>query len=231
MLIPIRREGQTVSRMQEVAGGQEERVLAVDEFGNESWVPPDRLTGSGEAAVQQEALGVEVEPEPRTASENTTTANDNDSEAVDEEAVEILPQEPASFWSTMAGCCVVFFGLAWGVGQFIIGPAVWIGLVFSAPNSAPIASLLAVLIWWGGYWHYVRRVYYPGRPWVPVLDAEGQPRTREIDGQQFVYSQKECGLPKVFKKSWVPREAFPVAEEENDDDEHNDNSDSADQAA
>ena len=193
MLIAIRREGQTVSRMQEIGSGREERVLAVDEFGNESWVPPERLTNSAEA-------------------------------------VEILPQEPASFWSTMPGCCVVFFGLFWAVGQFIIGPAVWIGLVFSAPNSAPIASLLAVLIWWGGYWQYIQRVYYPGRPWVPVLDAEGQPRMREVDGQVWVYAQKEVGLPRVWKKSWVQREVFPVAEEGSDE-QHSDNSDSADQAA
>ncbi len=224
MLIAIRREGQTVSRMQEIGSGREERVLAVDEFGNESWVPPERLTNSGEAAVQQEALAVEVEP--RTAPESTTATNDNDSA----EAVEILPQEPASFWSTMPGCCVVFFGLFWAVGQFIIGPAVWIGLVFSAPNSAPIASLLAVLIWWGGYWQYIQRVYYPGRPWVPVLDAEGQPRMREVDGQVWVYAQKEVGLPRVWKKSWVQREVFPVAEEGSDE-QHSDNSDSADQAA
>ena len=124
---------------QDVGGQLQERVLAVDEHGNESWVPPDRLTGSGKAAVQQEALAVEVEP--RTAPESTTTANDS------AEAVEILPQEAASFWSTMPGCCVVFFGLFWAVGQFIIGPAVWIGLVFNAPNSAPIASVLAVDIW------------------------------------------------------------------------------------
>jgi len=209
--------------MQEVAGGREERVLAVDEFGNESWVPPERVTGNGQAAVQQEALGVEVEVEPRTV-------NGPENEGRPAEAVDILPQEPASFWSTMPGCCVVFFGLFWAVGQFIIGPAVWIGLVFSAPNFAPIASLLAVGIWWGGYWWYVHRVYYPGRPWVPVLDAEGQPRMREVDGQVWVYAQKEVGLPRVWKKSWVQREVFPVAEEGSNE-QHSDDSDSADQAA
>ncbi len=131
----------------------------------------------------------------------------------------ILPQQAASFWSTMPGCCVVFFGLAWGVGQFIIGPSVWLGLIFNTPNFAPVASLLAVGIWWGGYWWYVHTIYYPGRPWVPVLNTQEQPQLREIDGQEWVYARRECGLPRVWKKTWVPIEAFPVAEEEESDNE------------
>jgi len=119
MFLAIRREGQTVSRMQETNGKQQERVLAVDEFGNESWVPPDRLTGN-EAAVQQETPEVgteterpqprqrviEVETQPQTTPENATTSNSND-----EDTLAILPQEPASFWSTIGGCVVVFSGL------------------------------------------------------------------------------------------------------------------------
>ena len=210
----IRREGQTVSRMQEVEGQQEERVLAVDEHGNESWVPPERLTGNGEAAVEQKALAVEVDPQ--TTSENRTTPNDND-----EEAVNILPQEPAGFFSTFGGCCVVFFGLFWAVGQFIIGPSIWLGLMLNAPNFGPVCSIIAALLWWGLYWQYIKRVYYPGRPWVPMLDNEGQPQLREVDGQQFVYSRKECGLPRVYKKTWVPIEAFPIAEEEEEASEQN----------
>jgi len=219
MFLAIRREGQTVSRMQEVDGQLQERVLAVDEFGNESWVPPDRLTGNGEAAVEQEqprqrqaavAVDIELDLQPETTPTNTTTANDND-----EEAVVVLPQQPASFWSTMPGCCVVFFGLFWAVSQFIIGPLIWLGLIFSAPNFAPVASIIAVLLWWGLYWQYVKRIYYPGRPWVPVQPIQ----LREVDRQEFVYAQKECGLPRVWKKTWIPREAFPVEEEENDDEQ------------
>ena len=211
MFLAIRREGETVSRMQDVAGRQQERVLAVDEHGNESWVPPERLTGNG-AAVQQEVLQVEVQARPETTPESATTANDSE-----EEAVVILPQEAAGFFSTFAGCCVVFFGLFWAVGQFIIGPSIWAGLLLSAPNFGPVMSILAVLLWWGGYWWYVKHVYYPGRPWVPVLPTQ----LREVNGQEFVYSQKECGLPRVWKKTWVPIEAFPVAEEEEDNDEQN----------
>ena len=215
MFLPIRREGQIVSRMQEIGGEQQERVLAVDEHGNESWVPPDRVTGNREAAVQQEALAVEVEVEPETTPENTTTANDNGAEAV-----VILPQQPAGFFSTFGGCTVVFLGLFWAVGQFVIGPSIWIGLLVNAPNFGPVMSILGVLLWWGGYWWYVKQVYYPGRPWVPVLDTQGQPQLREVDGQQLVYSQKECGLPRVFKKTWVPHEAFPIAEEEGDSEQN-----------
>jgi len=114
----------------------------------------------------------------------------------------------------MAGCCVVFGGLFLGVSWFIVGPSVWIGLMFSAPNFGPVMSISGVLLWWGLYWQYIHRVYYPGRPWVPVLDGRGQPRIQETEGQEWVYAQKEAGLPRVFKKSWVPIEAFPVAEEE-----------------
>ena len=225
MFLPIRREGQTVSRMQEVDGGRQERVLAVDEHGNESWVPPERLTGNGEAEAEQPrqrraavAVDIELDLQPETTPENTTTSNDTT--AVDEEAVAILPQQPAGFFSTFAGACTVFTGLFWAVGQFIIGPSIWAGLLLSAPNLGPVMSILAVLLWWGGYWWYIHRVYYPGRPWVPVLDTQGQPQLREVDGQQFVYSQKECGLPRVWKKTWVPIEAFPVAEEEDNDEQN-----------
>ncbi len=159
-------------------------------------------------------VDVGLDLQPRTTPANTTTVNGNNQAADGEEAVVILPQEPASFWSTMGGCCVVFFGLFWAVGQFIIGPSIWLGLMFSSPNFGPVMSILAVLLWWGGYWWYIHHVYYPGRPWVPVLDSGGQPQLREMDGQQWVYAQKECGLWRIWKQSWVPREAFPVAEEE-----------------
>jgi len=217
MFLAIRREGQTVSRMQEVDGQLQERVLAVDEFGNESWVPPERLTGNGQAAVEQEqprqrqqrvAVDVQLDLQPETTPTNTTTANDND-----QEAANILPQEPASFWSTMPGCVVVFCGLFWAVGQFIIAPSIWLGLIFSAPNFGPVCSIVAVVVWIGGYSLYLRRVYWPGRPWVPVQPTQ----LREVDGQKFVYAQKECGLPRVWKKTWIPVEAFPVEEEEDND--------------
>ena len=214
MFLAIRREGQTVSRMQEVAGEQQERVLAVDEHGNESWVPPERLTGNGEAEAEQPrqrraavAVDIELDLEPETTPESATTSNDTT--AVDEEAAVILPQQPARF-SSMGICVAVFFGLFWAVGQFIIAPSIWIGLLLSSPSFGPVMSILAVLLWWGGYWWYIHRVYYPGRPWVPLQPLQ----LREVDGQEFVYSQKECGLPRVWKKTWVPIEAFPVAEEE-----------------
>jgi len=204
--------------MQEIGDQQQERVLAVDEHGNESWVPPERLTGNGEAEAEQPrqrraavAVDIELDLEPETTPENTTTANDN------EESIQILPQEPASFFSTFGGCVLVFCGLFWAAGQLIIAPSIWLGLMFGSPNFAPCASILAVLLWWGLYWRYVHTIYYPGRPWVPVQPTQ----LREVDGQQFVYSRKECGLPRVWKKTWVPIEAFPVAEEEEDNDEHN----------
>jgi len=224
MFLAIRREGQTVSRMQEVAGEQVERVLAVDEHGNESWVPPDRLGGQAAAqkvlevevevqpirrrpAPTRGALEVEVQPQTTTP-ENTTTENSNDTEAVN-----ILPQEPASFWATFGGCSVFFCGSFLFVSWFVVGPSIWIGLLFNSPNFGPVVSILGALLWIVSYPIYLRRVYWPGRPWVPVLDSEGRPKLREVAGQQWVYAQKECGLPRIWKKSWVPREAFPVAEE------------------
>ncbi len=232
MFLAIRREGQTVSRMQEVAGQQEERVLAVDEFGNESWVPPDRLTGNGEAQQPHRRQGalVEERARPRTAPEDTTTANDNSEAAVDEEAVVILPQEPTSFWSTFGGCSVFFCGSFLFVSWFVVGPSVMLGLMFGAPNFAPVVSILGALAWMISYPIYIHRVYYPGRPWMPVLDGEGQAQVREVNGQPWVYAQKECGLPRIWKRSWVPLSEFPVAEED-DGEQHSDNTDSADQAA
>ena len=227
MLLAIRREGQTVSRMQEVSGQQRERVLAVDEHGNESWVPPERLTGNGEAEAEQPrqeraavAVDIELDLEPETTPESATTSNDT--AAVDEEAAVILPQQPASFWATFGGCVVVFFGLFWAVGQFIIGPSIWAGLLLSSPSFGPVMSILAVLLWWGlyGFW-YVPKVYYAGRPWIPILDAEGQAQVREVDGRQWVFAQKEVGLLRgIWQRRYVPIEIFPTAEEENDDEQN-----------
>jgi len=226
-------------------------------------VPPDRLTGN-EAAVQQETPEVgteterpqprqrviEVETQPQTTPENATTSNSND-----EDTLAILPQEPASFWSTIGGCVVVFSGLFFVSVYLIVGPSLVLGQLFHAPGFGPVMSFLAIIIWLGGYRLYLRRVYWPGRGWVPVQPVQLQ----VVNKQQFVYSQRECELPRIWKKTWVRREAFPTKVkcprckgtgrdpddrrrrcskcegakfviEEAADDQHNDNTHSANQA-
>lgn len=124
----------------------------------------------------------------------------------------ILPQEP-DFLSTFAGCCAVFFGLFFGVSWGVVGPAMWIGLAFSWPNFAAVVAIIGASAWMIGYWWYIHRIYYPGRPFVPIL-LDGQPQVREVGERQWVFAQRECGLPRIWEKRWCPIEFFVLAVEE-----------------
>jgi len=126
---------------------------------------------------------------------------------------EILPQEPASFWSTVPGTLVFGGGSFLFVSWFIVGPAIMLGLMFNSPNFAPVASILGALVWMISYPIFLSKVYYPGRPWVPILDEQGRPQVQEHDGVQWVWAKKDSGLLR-WQRSWVPIEEFPTEDEE-----------------
>ncbi len=210
MFLAIRREGRTVTRMQKVGGEQEERVLAVDEFGNESWVPVDKLTGST-ATKQQEALDVEVEAEPETTPENTTAANSNDT------AVTIDAQggKVPSFFLTTAGAGCVF-GLLWIAGSMVGGfftVLAHLGLV--SPDVMVGAYIAGAVFWFGGYLFIYLPWWYKSQPWVPckavVLVPSRDRRDRvQVDRQGRVVTEEQERLitkevrGEVFVKTWRP---------------------------
>jgi len=218
MFLAIRREGQTVTRMQEVGGEAQERVLAVDEFGNESWVPTERLTGGAAAEQQQvleveeeEALEVEVEAEQETTPSNTTAANDNSTaEVVDARGGRV----PSYFLTTAgAGCAFVLLWIAGGmVGGFFTVLA-HLGLV--SPDVMVGAYSAGAVFWFGGYLFVYLPWWYRSQPWVPckavVLVPSRDRRGRvQVDRQGRVITEEQERLVtkeirgEVFVKAWRP---------------------------
>ena len=212
MVLGVRREGQLVTRMQEVGGGrQEERVLTVDEFGNESWVPPERLTGNGEAAAQQEvldveveALDVEVEEPPRTAPENGTA------EAVDAQGGKV----PSFFLTTAGAGCA--FGLLWIAGSMVGGFFTVLSHLGVVSPDIMVGSYIAgALGWFGSYLFIYLPWWYKAQPFVPaksiVLVPSRDRRGRvQVDRRGRVVTEEQERLVtkevrgEVFVKAWRP---------------------------
>lgn len=156
-----------------------------------------------------------------TQVQDRRAANSPANEEQPEEVLVILPQEPASVWSTMRGCTLFFFGTFFAVSWGVAGPSMFLGLIFSWPNFAAVVSIIGASAWIFGYlFWYVPKVYYPGRPWEPIL-CEGSAQLRqtapalgETEGQTYVYARRECGLPKIWTRSWIPLSEFVVVVDE-----------------
>lgn len=226
MFLAIRREGQIVSRMQEVDGRQEERMLAVDEFGNESWVPAERISEEGTgfrraveaqrqptrlqqaARVQAQQQVIEVELDQETTSENTTQQGNGNDRAAGAGAVDTQGQRVPGFWATNAGAGVTFFALwiaAGMLGSFC--------RVFG-PDAMIVGYLVGVVLWWGGYFWYLRW-WYRSQPWqvvkatvlVELRDSRGRVRVDRrgrvlTEEQERVVIQELNG--RLYVKGWRP---------------------------
>ena len=188
MYIAILRESRRVSRMQEVDGKQQERVLAVDEFGNESWVPADRLTGNGPlvqtpekqpTALQQAAKvkkQVKVRQKQRQTTPDNTTTQGNDNSNDWAAAIDSHGQKVPGFFATNAGAGCTFFAL-WIAAGMLGGFCRVFG-----PNVMIAGYIVGVVLWWGGYLGVYLPWWYRSQPWtavkstveVPVRDKKGR---------------------------------------------------------
>lgn len=220
-------------------GYKVERVLAVDEFGNESWVPLEQLANGGEAfrqaaaasrTVRQPALQVEVAPEPvqELAGERDETRQEGPDEP-QEQGGPVMPvaQQSRSFWLTNAGAGCVFV-LLW-IGASIFGSFC---RVFG-PDVMIVGYIVGVFGWWIGYFVWLAHCWYPGQPWQVVtatvqvaakdkkgrekvdrngrlvVNEEERPVTKQVNGRLYVRAWRP------WKETWVLAELLGVREGEN----------------
>ena len=241
MFLAIKREGQVVSRMQEVNGEQQERVLAVDEYGNESWVPPERLTSNAAATGRPERAAGSVARVLQQGQRPETTqgasrgqgrilnvvlqeeSSGQQEEEEEEEAFIVLGKvQPAGqaakgFWATNVGAVAAFFGLWAGAG--VLGH--YCG--YMGPNAMVVGYLVGVIGWIGGYVWFLKG-WYRSQPWqivkavveVPSVDSKGR---QKVDRQgRVVVREEERAVAKrvggrVYIKAWRPfREQWVPAE-------------------
>ena len=231
MFLAIKREGQVVSRMQEVNGEQQERVLAVDEYGNESWVPPERLTSHAAATGRPETTQGGSRGQGRIL--NVVLQEEGSGQRQEEEEEEFIVlgkvqpagQAAKGFWATNAGAAAAFFGLWAGAGIFgsfcgVFGPDVMVaGYIVGAAG------------WIGGYVWFLKG-WYRSQPWqivkavveVPSLDSKGRQKV-DRQGRVVVREEERAVAKRVggrvyikawrpFHEQWVPAEVLGISIEE-----------------